>query len=98
MPQPTDLFCHTIFFVKLNICTSLQILREYIPPHDFLVQQGHSVSIKYGQTFFSKLFIADGGEFVGEGGGEGGRGACSTWGIDDQIMPRVGEFQKCIFQ
>ena len=52
MLQPTDLFCHIIFFVKFNICTSLQILREHIPRHDFPVEQGHSVPIKYGETFF----------------------------------------------
>ena len=52
MLQPTDLFCHIIFFVKFNICSSLQILREHIPRHDFPVDQGHSVPIKYGETFF----------------------------------------------
>ena len=47
MPQLIDLFCHTIFFAKLNmfsiclnmfeyeqnlVCTSLQMLKEHIPP------------------------------------------------------------------
>ena len=56
MPQPTDLFCHTIFFVKFNICTSLQILKEYIPPHDFLVEEVHSISHKAWMDLFLKAF------------------------------------------
>ena len=44
------------FFVKFNICTSLQILREYISPHDFPVEQGHSVPYRdlFLKAFFDK--------------------------------------------
>ena len=99
MPQPTGLSCQTIFFVKFNICTYLQILREHISPYDFPVEQGHSVPYR---DLFLKVFLANGGKFIwGEGGwglvGGGGAG-CSAWGINDQIMPRVREFYKYIFQ
>ena len=49
IPQPTDLFCQAIFFAKFSILTSFSlqflklILREHIPPHNFPVEQGHSV-------------------------------------------------------
>ena len=36
-----------------------------------------------------------GGGLVGSGGAGAG---CSAWGINDQIMPRVREFHKFIFQ
>ena len=56
MPQPTDLFCHAIFFIKFNICASRQILREHISPHDFPVEQGDSVLHKVWTDLFLKAF------------------------------------------
>ena len=56
MPQPTDLFCHAIFFVKFNFYTTLQILREHIPAHDVPVEQGHSVPHKIWRDLFLKAF------------------------------------------
>ena len=96
MSQPTDLFCHTIFFVKLNICISLPILREHIPPHDFPVDQGHNVPHKVWRDLFVKAF--HGRWRTVYCGGDGGGGGCSTWGFNDQIMTKVREFYKYIFQ
>ena len=68
MPQPTDLFCHTILFAKFNMLTSyslhfLTILREHVLPLDFAVDQWHyiSLTIKYRGTFFLNLFMVDEG-------------------------------------
>ena len=50
MPQPTDVFCHTILFAKFNVLTSFSphflanIEKARTIPHDFPVEQGHSVS------------------------------------------------------
>ena len=60
-PQPTELFCHTIFFAKFNMLisfslTSLKILRKHITPHDFPVEQGHIVPHKAWRDFFLKDF------------------------------------------
>ena len=92
MPQPTGLFCHTVFFVEFNICTSLEMLREHMAPHDFQVEQGHSVSYKVWRDLLLKAFYGKWGAIYLRGRG-------STWWINDQIMPpRVGEFHKYIFQ
>ena len=84
MHQPSDLFCLTIFFVKFNMCNSLQILREYIPPHDFPVEQEHSGPGKVWRYLFLKVFHGRLGKIYGRDL-EGGRGGgCSTWGIKDK--------------
>ena len=38
------------------MCNSLQILREYIPPHDFPVEQEHSGPGKVWRYLFLKVF------------------------------------------
>ena len=49
MPKPTDLLRHSILFAKFNMLTRVfsgflaNIDGEYTP-HDFLAEQGHSVS------------------------------------------------------
>ena len=68
MPQPTDLFCHTIFFVKFNICTSLETLREHILPYDFPVDQGHTVPHKVWRDLFLKAFYFKWGTVYWGGG------------------------------
>ena len=77
-------------FNHCKYCTFSQILREHIPRHDFSVEQGLSVFPKnYLGIFFKKIFIADGGQILG---------GFFTCGINDQIIPRLGEFHKCLFQ
>ena len=71
--------------------TSLQILREHRTPHDFPVEQGHSVSAhKILRDIFLKLFMVDGGKTSWENL----LGSCSKGEINDQIMPRTWKFHN----
>ena len=45
---------HPFCEIQYVICTSLQILKEHILPHDFLVEQGHSASPK---NVWRELFL-----------------------------------------
>ena len=61
--------------------------------HNFPVEQGHNV-LPIGEPFykgFSQQFEHNFFWQIYWGG-------CSTWRIKDQIVPRIGEFHKCIFQ
>ena len=95
MPQPTDLFCHTIFFAKFSVLTS------------FSLQFCGNIERAYTPTLFSSGARAECPPYSMEGPFSNGfswqmgdkfweanlwRG-CSAWGINDQIiMPRAGEF------
>ena len=71
--------------------TSLQILREHRTPHNFPVEQGHSVSAhKILRDIFLKLFMVDGGKTSWENL----LGSCSKGEINDQIMPRTWKFHN----
>ena len=76
------------------------MLREHVTPHDLPVEQQDSISLKvWGerllkkalQTYLKKLFAQT---FLGQLMG----GCCSTWRINDRIMPRVREYSKYTFQ
>ena len=52
-------FCKIQFVNKFE-STSSEILREYIPPHDFTVEQGHSASLSakiWPDLFLKKIFM-----------------------------------------
>ena len=86
MLQPTDVFCHTILFAKFNMLASSDLhflgnIELVYTPHDFQVEQGHSVSpINYEGFFVLKLFMVYmcGGKFFLRGGGGRGERGYST--------------------
>ena len=72
----TDLFFHRVLFAKFNMlasfvvyafsinCVFLKIRKEHTPPHDCLVEQGHSVlSHKLWRDLFLNAIMAD-GEYI----------------------------------
>ena len=75
----------------------MHILREHIHPHYFPVEQGHSAPLSSIKRPFLKDLADDQQRFLVRGK-EIYCGASCTWQINDQIMPRVGEFQECIIQ
>ena len=100
MLEPTDLFCHTIFFSIFNMLTSLslQFLLNIYGAYTLIwfssgvwaLVSAHKV---WRDLFMGNFFMADGRHFIGGGGG-----SCSTWGINDQVMSSAREFHKYIFQ
>ena len=80
--KSTDLFFHGVLFAKFNMlasfvvyafsnnCVFLQIQKQHTPPHDCLVEQGHSVSShKLWRNVFLNATMAD-GEYIFFGGGK----------------------------
>ena len=69
----TDLFFHGVLFAKFNMLAGfvvyafsnnyvfLQIQRQHTPPHNFLVEQGHSISFhNLWRDLFLNAIMADG--------------------------------------
>ena len=62
-------------------------------PHMTLLRSKGIVSTVWGNTFLKKCFSQQMGKQTFWANLWGG--CCSTWGINDQIMPRMEEFHKC---
>ena len=97
MVQPTDLFCHTVLIFVKVLAHLLANIEGKCKPHNFPVEQEHTVTPwSIGEPFSKKSFSWQMGKqnYLGKLIG----GCCSTWWINDQIMPRKSKSHKFTFQ